>query len=231
MMRFNIEKYVRSVLEDHTLDLRKDAWQDLSDKLDKQEQKKTQRLIYRKVALFIAVFITGLFPLTNKSDREINTSSLGDIGNLDNAEETKRIKVAATEICEINKTPLVADEVRKKENGGTRKQEKIAQSAPDLAGTGSERSSSVIMAYFNATPEHVMVSDMEVDSLLQRVYENIQREKLLLREQKWVSLPARQLLAEVTDVEREIEPNEDDRSLFLNHLIRKFLKIETTFSN
>lgn len=230
MKAFDIEKYTRTVLKGHTLQLSAGGWEELSAKLDEEEKKKIRNLIFRKAALFITVFILGLGFIKDKPSIfpvvEVNRS-------LDNIEQSDILFPSDIE-TQNNAPELVATSLPQNRDVSTSlgKNQKLDKY---LTGRAKESSYKMRETYNQPIKESSIypkmhVTDAEIDSLLRTARENLQLENLLLKQEGKRVLTEEEILAHA-DIKIEVEPDFYNRDVSFNKVLLEFLKIKSVFAN
>lgn len=228
MKPFDIELFVRSTLREYTLTPKRIAWLQLSDQLQKQEQRRDQRIIFRKAVLFISVFLVGFGSVRNKSNQHLDIPPIPPVENSGTIIPTADIEV---EKCEM--ISLVA-----KNNASTSKndqvvvQEKIPQRdvlSDEVRNEELVELDEVLTANKRSLSPGIKVTDAEIESLMQKARKNIETERNLLKQQEIV--PAREFLVDAKDIEEEIEPKGNSTDVAFNNYLKEFLKIKSVFAN
>lgn len=226
MKRFDIELLVRSTLRDYTLTPKRISWFQLLDQLQKQEQKRDQKIIFRKIVLFISVFLVGFSSVRNKSLQYVEIPPLEKSRTV--------IPTSDIEVEKGDKASLVArNTVSTSKNEQVAVQEKVPQQ--DELSDKIKSAALEVLPANKRSPEDlhispgIKVTDAEIESLLQKARENIEMKRILLKQQE--ILPAQEFLVDAIDIEEEIEPKGTNTEVAFNIYLREFLKIKSVFAN
>lgn len=227
MKRFDIELFVRSTLREYTLTPKRISWLQILDQLQKQEQKRDQRIIFRKAVLFIGVFLVGFGSVRNKSNQHLD---IPPVENRGTTIPTTDIKVEKCEMISLvarnNASISKDDKVVVQENIPQRDLllDEVRNAALDEVVTATKRSPEEL----NLSPG-IKVTDAEIESLMRKARKNIEKERNLIKQQE--ILPAREFVVDATEIEEEIEPKENSTDVAFNNYIKEFLKIKSAFAN
>lgn len=226
MKRFDIEIFVKSTLREYTLTPKRIAWLQLLDQLQKQEQKRDQRIIFMKAVLFITVFLAGFGSVRNKSLQHMDISLVENSGTIIpiadiEVENGDMISLVAGNNASTSKNDLVV--VREKIPQRDVLSDEVRSAALDEVSTADKRSPEDL----NLSPGR-KVTDAEIESLMRKARKNIEKKRNLLKQQE--ILPAREFLVDAIDIEEEIEPKGNNSDVAFNFL-REFLKIKSAFAN
>lgn len=227
MKRFDIELFVKSTLREYTLTPKKVAWLQLLDQLQKQEQKRDQRIISMKAVLFIIVFLAGFGSVTNKSIQHLDIPRVETSGTTIptadievEKDDTVSLVAKNTSSTRVNDQAAVQEQIPKRDVFSA----EVRDTALDEVLTANKRSPEDL----SLSPE-IQVTDAEIESLIRNARKNIEKKRVLLKQQE--ILPARGLLVDARDIEEKIEPNENSTDLAFNNFLREFLKIKSAFAN
>lgn len=227
MKRYDIEILVKSTLREYTLTPKRNAWLQLLDQLQEQEQKRDQKIFFRKAVLLITVFLAGFGSVRNKSIQHLDISLVENSGTI--------IPTAVIEVENNKMDSLVASN-----NTSTGKNDKVVvqEKIPQRDVLSNEVRSTALDEVLTAnkgSPEDlnlspgIKVTDSEIESLMREARKNIEKKRILLKQQE--ILPAREFLVDAIDIEEEIEPKGNSTDVAFNNFLREFLKIKSAFAN
>ncbi|MGB5821738.1 MAG: hypothetical protein WBG90_19805 [Saonia sp.] len=232
MKHFDIEIYAKETLEAYTLSPDADTWQKLSDELEKQQHKKRQKISYIRITMMVAILIFGIQFVEDENDIPAIISN------------TDYIITATTELTDKDKTPKVQDikkedltganalmASRTSQNGKSAVVQKIKGASTRSNNTIQQEKIEPIESLQNnktffdkfATKVDRVVTDAEIDSLMRKARENVEREKSLLA--------AREALAHdmLADIEKETKRRHDKK--FYQNVKRGFMKLKSAIAN
>lgn len=228
MKRFDIELLVRSTLREYTVTPKRIAWLQILDQLEKQEQKRDQRIIFRKAFLFISVFLIGFGSVRNKSIQHLD---IPPIPRVENSGTIIPTTVFEVEKCEIIST-VANNNASTSKNDQVVVQEKIPQRdvvSEEVRKVELVELNEMLTANKRSLSPGIKVTDAEIESLMQKARKNIENERNLLKQQEIV--PAREFLVDAKDIEEETEPKGNSTDVAFNNYLKEFLKIKSAFAN
>ena len=232
MKHFNIDALAKTLFEQHILSPNTDTWHKLSEKLHHEEQKKKlKKLQVKVVSALIALFLGFGFTYDTNHRLDITTfinSENTDNDGLEYGFYRYQNTVMSSDIALVA-TKLKSTDVVPKEKGDiteTKKKRVSSMSTTDKEQkTGVTKSPQKSSTLFNKFTKNSVksVTNAEIDSLLEKAKENIQRDKALLK--------ARQTFAYeiLADVEEQME-QPDNKKLYKN-LKQGFVKLRNAMAN
>ncbi|MBZ9728070.1 hypothetical protein LB467_00060 [Salegentibacter sp. JZCK2] len=227
MKRYDIELFVKSTLREYTLTPKRNAWLQLLDKLQEQEQKRDQKIFFRKAVLLITVFLAGFGTVRNKSIQHLDISLVENSGTIIPTADTEVEKGKIVSLVTSNNAPTYKNEqviVQEKIPQRDVLSNEVRSAGLDEVLTANKRAPEDL----NLSPG-IEVTDAEIESLMREARKNIDIKRILLEQQE--ILLAREFLVDAIDIEEEREPKRNNTEVAFNSLLRDFLKIKSAFAN
>ncbi len=227
MKRYDIELFVKSTLREYTLTPKGNSWLQLLDQLQAQEQKRDQRVIFRKAFLLITVFLAGFGSVRNKSIQHLDIPPVENSGIIIPTEDIEVEKGNVVSLVASNNASTCKDDqvvMQKKIPQHDMHSDEVRNAALDEVLTANKRSPEELNL-----SSGIKVTDAEIESLMRKARENIEMKRILLKQQE--ILPAQEFLVDAIDIEEEIEPKGNNMDVAFNNYLREFLKIKSVFAN